>query len=453
MTVFEHTIQNATGGSPMCDTIYAPGFWGKNSDRVPSEPQSICLVPRRPATDTYEAGGKKLQANDKGFAFLLSKPSWMKGGEMGINEFGVAIGNEAVFSKFKPSRDGILGMDILRLALGSCSTAKEAVDFICTFVEKHEQGGNGAYKGSLFYDNSFLIADPAGAYVVETAAHRWAWRPANQFDAISNIYTIEEDFKRLDPQSRKELAPVNERAACSDESDPGRKGHKDSFKLKVENTFYPRFTRGEQRRALSLSLLEHFVQSLNGASAAQPSSATTASSSMAAFLSILRSHGDYDPRRSLPFQSPLKNMESLCVHAGGFPNNATTASMAVEYRGTDAIIWFTGTSYPCVSLYKPMLLVGGTFIPVWKSYDYAEGSQRGIQYWTKHHEKFSSRKAGAQSLNTDFALHLAETQTSLIQLADAAYNAIKTDTRSSALAVYQQEAEVLIAGWDRDTSM
>lgn len=437
----------------MCDTIYAPGFWGKNSDRVPSEPQSLCLVPRRPARDQVEVGGKVLKVQDKGFAMLLSKPSWMQGGEMGINEFGVAIGNEAVFSKFKPAKDGVLGMDILRLALGSSSTAKEAVEYICAFVEKHEQGGNGAYKGSLYYDNSFLIADPSGAYVVETAAHRWAWRPANQFDAISNIYTIEEDFKRLDPQSRKELAPVNERAACSDESDPGRKGHKDSYKYKVENTFYPRFTRGEQRRALSLSLLERFVQSQNGVRGTDPASGAKAQGGIAGFLAILRSHGDYDPRRSWPFQSPLKNMESLCVHAGGFPNNATTASLAVEYRGSDAIIWFTGTSYPCISLYKPMLLCNGSFIPLWKTYDYAEGSDAGIQYWSRQHAWIVSQKAGVKSLDPAFASRLAETQASLVQLADAALNAAKADPRSSALAVYQQEAEVLIAGWAKDSGL
>lgn len=424
----------------MCDTIYAPGFLGKNSDRVPSEPQTLCLVPRRPACDQVEVGNKVLKAHDKGFAFLLSKPSWMKGGEMGVNECGVAIGNEAVFSKFKPAKDGVLGMDILRLALGSSATAKEAVDYICAFVEKHEQGGNGAYKGSLYYDNSFLIADPSGAYVVETAAHRWAWRVANRYDAISNIYIIEEDFKRLDPQSRKELAPVNERAACSDESDPGRKGHKDSFKYKVENTFYPRFTRGEQRLALSRSLLERFVKSEHG-------------NGITDFLAILRSHGDYDPRRSWPFQSPLKNMESLCVHAGGFPNNATTASLAVEYRGSDAIIWFTGTSNPCISLYKPMLLCNGSFIPLWKSYDYSEGADMGIQYWTRQHDWIVSKKAGVKSLDFAFASRLKEAQASLVQLADAAYNAAKADQHASALVVYQQEAEVLITSWAQDCGL
>jgi len=45
-----------------------------------------------------------VSVEDKGFSFVLSKPSWLWGGEMGINEKGVAIGNEAVFSKIKPRK-------------------------------------------------------------------------------------------------------------------------------------------------------------------------------------------------------------------------------------------------------------------------------------------------------------------------------------------------------------
>ena len=49
---------------------------------------------------------------------VLSKPAWLWGAEIGANEHGVAIGNEAVWSRSSdPEYDSVkrlLGMDLLR---------------------------------------------------------------------------------------------------------------------------------------------------------------------------------------------------------------------------------------------------------------------------------------------------------------------------------------------------
>ena len=50
-------------------------------------------------------------------AVILSRPSWLWGAEMGANEHGVCIGNEAVYTKLNGPEDTdekLLGMDFVR---------------------------------------------------------------------------------------------------------------------------------------------------------------------------------------------------------------------------------------------------------------------------------------------------------------------------------------------------
>jgi hypothetical protein len=46
------------------------------------------------------------------------------GWRKGVNDKGVVIGNEAVFTKETVRRDGLLGMDILRIALERSESAE-----------------------------------------------------------------------------------------------------------------------------------------------------------------------------------------------------------------------------------------------------------------------------------------------------------------------------------------
>ena len=140
----------------MCDTFYLPSgdtrFFGKNSDRNPKEAQVVRLIAQRKPSESAFVGGRRLCVPDAGYAMVISCPSWMEGAEMGINEKGVAIGNEAVFSKFPAATDGVLGMDFLKAALMAAGSAAEARDALIALTEGHEQGGNGALKGKLVYD-------------------------------------------------------------------------------------------------------------------------------------------------------------------------------------------------------------------------------------------------------------------------------------------------------------
>jgi len=123
--------------------------------------------------------------------FFLSKPAWIWGCEMGVNECGVVIGNEAIVTKVTPSQEkSLLGMDYARLALERGKSAREALEVITSLMPKYGQGGNCAYNGELFYDNSYIIAYIEEAWIVETVGKQWAAKKVIDIGSISNAPTI-----------------------------------------------------------------------------------------------------------------------------------------------------------------------------------------------------------------------------------------------------------------------
>lgn len=373
----------------MCDTIYfggsrgkSPGaevngresrggrsFFGKNSDRKPEEPQYTLIIEERPPSSTVTiSGNRMLEVPDSGYSCVISKPSWIWGAEMGINSRGVSLGNEAVFGKAPVDKKGILGMDILRLALQNSATAEEALEFILGFLEEFGQGGNGAYKGKLYYHNSFLISDPRGAYILETAGRQWAYKRIEGFGSISNAYSIKENFDRADPASMQRL-------------EGGL-----SWKKAVEKGLFTYFSRGNVRNSASGRILAELSKGEEPPRTAD-------------FFSLLRSHNTYSPNKP-----NRKNMESLCIHGGGLLNNATTASMLVEYPlgsgypEDPIIVWYTGTSYPCISLYKPIILKKGVFYPLCSSVGFGKESESGRNLWQAQRERI---KKGAERLGEE----------------------------------------------------
>src|SRR5262245_25592146 len=120
----------------MCDTLcvrHDAGMWfAKNSDRHPDEAQVVEWHDRR--APTAELRTQYLTLADPGaLAFWGSRPLWLRGCEHGVNEHGVAAGNEKIFTVERPS-DGpraLLGMDIVRLVLERARDADEALA-VCT---------------------------------------------------------------------------------------------------------------------------------------------------------------------------------------------------------------------------------------------------------------------------------------------------------------------------------
>jgi len=182
----------------MCDTFCVRRddrmLFAKNSDRPPDEPQVVESRPRR-GPGTVET--QYLTLTETGAAAVVaSRPTWLRGAEHGVNEHRVAIGNEKIWTVDDPRDDppALLGMDLVALVLDRASDADEGLAVLTGLLCEHGQGGSGEAGRDVPYYSSFLIADPARAWIVETTGRRFAARPAHPGDAISNRVTIGTDW-------------------------------------------------------------------------------------------------------------------------------------------------------------------------------------------------------------------------------------------------------------------
>ncbi|HDD61672.1 MAG TPA: peptidase U34, partial [Chloroflexi bacterium] len=194
----------------MCDTLIAAPevtknqftLFAKNSDRSPNEAQFLDWISARTyqSNESVQCTYINIPQVEKTAAILLSRPFWMWGAEMGINEHGLVIGNEAVFSKIPANKKpALLGMDLLRLALERAKSALEAVDVIVDLLEEFGQGGSHIMPGYLYYHNSYLISDPQESWVLETIGKQWAARHINPIYSISNLISLEGSWDRSSP--------------------------------------------------------------------------------------------------------------------------------------------------------------------------------------------------------------------------------------------------------------
>ncbi|KAI6074629.1 secernin-1 [Aix galericulata] len=153
--------------------------FGKNSARPRDEVQEVVYF----AAATHDPGSKvectyiEIEQVPKTHAVVLSRPSWLWGAEMGANEHGVCVANEAVVTREPASEsEALLGMDLVRLGLERGATAREALDVIVALLEEHGQGGNYYEDGSSChaFQSAFLIVDRNEAWILETSGKYWA---------------------------------------------------------------------------------------------------------------------------------------------------------------------------------------------------------------------------------------------------------------------------------------
>ena len=137
---------------------------------------------------------------------LMSKAFWTYGCEIGINEYGLAMGEEAVFTtEMVEGKDGLIGPDLMRLGLERGRNCQEAIEVMTGLLEKYGQGGSAELKGNSHFDSSFLMSDTGEAYILETAGRKWAVREVEDFDSISNMLGISTNWTTcsVDPGTKK----------------------------------------------------------------------------------------------------------------------------------------------------------------------------------------------------------------------------------------------------------
>ena len=189
----------------MCDCLVALGpatkagktLFAKSSDRPPHEAQDLLWSASRVDTGPVRVTHIEIEPHaGPTLGALVSRPRWCWGAEHGVNEAGVAIGNETIYTTLdpRPFPPALIGMDLVRLGLERASSAADAIEVMTGLLERFRQGGSGHVGVDRAYWSSFLVADPLDAWVLETSGATWTAEQVgpDQLDvrAISNRTTI-----------------------------------------------------------------------------------------------------------------------------------------------------------------------------------------------------------------------------------------------------------------------
>lgn len=324
-----------------CDTLalgkayFSEGknFLGKNSDRPLGEAQPLVFYESR----NYEKGEMlhcthlSVPQAEHTYAVLGSRPYWIWGFEMGLNECGLIIGNEAQGSRCEAeTEEGLLGMDMLRLALERAKTAREGIDVIASFLKEYGQNANASMLFDRRYENSYLLVDKEEIWLMETAGRQWVAKYIPDWTAISNCYTIGEDF---DICSSDMETYARERRWIGDDQ-----------KIDFAKTYTlpaPRQSQSVPRWRRLRKLIEGYHGTLDAD----------------AVKTILRDHFEgelIEPR----YGGCYGGFVSICMHAMTWDATQTAASLLSFWHDQLGPICWYAPSLPCCSVYIPVYWTG-----------------------------------------------------------------------------------------------
>jgi len=308
----------------MCDTFVALAdatangsvLLAKSADTEINEAQHVLKLPRRefPEGATLRTTHLVIPQARKTHEVVLDKSFWLYGGEIGLNEHGVAIGNEAVFSKLPCDKDGVNLIDLLRLMLERATNRHEAIEVTAQLLAGFGQGGNCELRGNSHFDGSFIISDRDGAVVLETAGKDWAAKEVKSFASISNGYTIGSDWDRCS------LAATNGKV---------------DFAALVGDEEKTRCSAARERQRASHDFLARHDGKIT----------------VRTMADLLRYTGDDDDYEPMKGEFPTR----ICMHAAPYENRfwQATGALIADTRGEDVMAWVTATSGTDVSIFKP----------------------------------------------------------------------------------------------------
>jgi secernin len=313
-------------------TVEGQTLFGQNSSRALEERSSLRLTPGRQYTygERLTTQYLELPQARQTWTVLGSQPRGFWGYDHGVNEHLVAVGCLPLRPTRLCATPGLLGTDLVRLALERGRTARQAVDVLTIAIERHGQGSFPDGSSRVPHDNAFLVADGREAYAVEAAGTFWVYQAIREVRAISNVRIIRQDWDRI---STGLATQAIDRGWW-----PG-----DGSKLDFAGALAEDLSAcGSALRRWGRATLA--LQEQNG-------------HIDATFLRrLLTDHNEEDIHEA---DSPEESM-SLCQHAADETGPATAASLLCQLNADPArpLVAWCAFGPPCASVYFPIFLDG-----------------------------------------------------------------------------------------------